>query len=132
MPDLLIHERVSELFKALADPTRLRILRLLAANKTEMCVCEFVDCLQERQYNVSRHLKGLEAAGLLSGEKEGRWVYYGLDPSAGDMAAHVRRLLAKLELDATLVGDQKRFAQRMRLRSNGRCRIGIQTRGLDR
>ena len=59
-------------FQALSDPMRLRMFRLLAVNRTEMCVCEFVDSLSERQYNVSRHLKILELAGLLHKAKEGR------------------------------------------------------------
>jgi ArsR family transcriptional regulator len=48
--------------KALADDTRLRILRLLLTNHTAMCVCELVDALEERQYNISSHLQILEAA----------------------------------------------------------------------
>lgn len=132
MPELTTHERACVLFKALADPTRLRMIRLLAANEAEMCVCEFVDCLRQRQYNVSRHLKALHACGLIAGEKEGRWVYYRLGSAAGDVAARVHRLVAKLDADPTFAGDQKRFEARMRMRSNGRCHIGIQTRGLER
>jgi ArsR family transcriptional regulator, arsenate/arsenite/antimonite-responsive transcriptional repressor len=56
--------------KALADDTWLRILRLLLTNHTAMCVCELVDALEERQYNVSRHLQILEAADLIEGTKD--------------------------------------------------------------
>lgn len=125
------HEDLTQLFKALSDPTRLRMVRLLAANEAEMCVCEFVDCLQERQYNVSRQLKVLEASGLVVGEKEGRWVYYGLAPGKGTMESQVYKLISKLPLDDTLAADQKRFEKRMGLRSDGRCQVGIQTSGLD-
>lgn len=125
------HEGLTQLFKALSDPTRLRMLRLLAANEAEMCVCEFVDCLQEKQYNVSRQLKVLETSGLVVGEKEGRWVYYGLAPQEGRTEGHIYKLMAKLPLDDTLAEDQKRFEKRMQLRSDGRCQVGIQTPGMD-
>jgi len=125
------HEDLVQVFRALSDPARLRILRLLAANKTQMCVCELVDCLQERQYNVSRQLKALVAAGVITGEKDGRWVYYGLDSGAQSGAVEVQRVIARIEPDATLADDQRRFEHRMRLRSGGRCRVGIQTRGLE-
>src|SRR5512145_172388 len=69
-------KRYVEGLKALADETRLRIIRLLLANQTATCVCELVDALEERQYNISRHLQVLEVAGLLEAEKDGRWVYY--------------------------------------------------------
>lgn len=131
MPEVLAPDQVTELFKAVSDPTRLRMLRLLAANEAELCVCEFVDCLQERQYNVSRQLKVLEAAGLIAGEKEGRWVYYGLSPARGNTTSQVHRLVAKLPLDATFAADQKRFEKRIGLRTGGRCRVGIQTKELE-
>lgn len=131
VPAVQNHESLAQVFRALADPTRLRILRLLAANRTEMCVCELVDCLQERQYNVSRQLKALLGVGVITAEKEGRWVYYGLDSRAGDVAVQVHRMIARIDIDTTLAHDQKRFERRMRLRSGGRCRVGIQSPGLD-
>lgn len=118
-------------FKALSDPTRLRMLRLLAVNRSQMCVCEFVDVLQERQYNVSKHLKVLEQAGLIEGEKEGRFLYYGLT-SGRDATARLLYRLATGVPDSGEVfsDDQGRFEQRMELREDGRCRLGIQTEGL--
>ena len=117
--------------KALADDTRLRIMRLLLINHTAMCVCELVDALEERQYNVSRHLQLLEAAGLIEGTKDGRWVYYSV---AAAKHAFVRALLqAVATLPATddaIAADQHRFEARMQLRDGGRCRVGIQKRYL--
>lgn len=124
---ILRQEDLAQLFRALSDPTRLRILRLLAANRAEMCVCEFVDCLQERQYNVSRQLKVLEAAGLLAGKKEGRWVYYGLAAGSGAAVGAVQDMVAKLPATDAFEQDQRAFKSRMRLRTEGRCRVGIQT-----
>ena len=117
-------------FKALSDPIRLRMLRLLAANDAEMCVCEFVDTLQERQYTVSRGLGLLEQAGLVVGQKDGRWVYYSLAHKDDATAVALHQLIASVASDEAFALDQKRFKKRMELRENGRCRVGIQTKGL--
>ena len=114
-------------FQALSDPTRLRIFRLLVTNRTEMCVCEVVDSLRERQYNVSRHLKVLELAGLLGGEKHGRWTYYGLDRRNPTVSSFAKLVASLPDLDGTFAEDQERFKKRMALREDGRCRCGIQT-----
>ena len=66
------------LFQALSDNTRLRIIRLLATANQEICLCELADALLEPQYKLSRHLKVLRQAGLLTSQKEGRWVYHRL------------------------------------------------------
>ena len=53
-------------------------MRLLAMTGEETCLCELVDSLLEPQYKLSRHLKIIRQAGLLTAEKEGRWVYHRL------------------------------------------------------
>jgi ArsR family transcriptional regulator len=64
-------------FAVLADPVRLRLLSLLAsAPAGEVCVCELVEPLARSQPTVSHHLKVLADAGLIVGEKRGRWVWY--------------------------------------------------------
>jgi len=64
-------------FAVLADPVRLRLLSLLAsAPSGEACVCELVEPLERSQPTVSHHLKILAEAGLIVGEKRGRWVWY--------------------------------------------------------
>lgn len=63
-------------FKALADDTRLRILRLLEVR--EMCVCEIMVALNLTQPTASHHLGLLENAGLVRDKKEGKWVFYSL------------------------------------------------------
>ena len=65
--------------KALADPTRLRIVQLLWG-RDDLCVCELVDALQLPQYSVSRHLGILKAAGLVLDWRQGKWMHYRLDP----------------------------------------------------
>lgn len=128
---MLDRNALAPAFRALSDPTRLRMLRLLAINRSEMCVCEFVDTLQERQYNVSKHLKVLERAGLIESEKEGRFLYYGLVDGGDAMARVLYRLVAGVpDSDEVFSSDQGRFEERMELREDGRCRLGIQTEGL--
>jgi len=72
-------------FKALADTTRLRILKLLEAG--ELCVCDLTAALDMTQPNISFHLSTLKAAGLISDRKSGRWSYYTLELS--DMMSRV-------------------------------------------
>lgn len=70
-------------FKALADPSRLRILSIVASNPAaETCVCDLSEPLELGQPTVSHHLKILVRAGLLRREKRGVWAYYSLVPGA--------------------------------------------------
>ena len=67
-------------FNALADPTRLRVLSILAAAPdNEVCVCDFVEPLGKSQPTVSHHLKVLGEAGLVTGARRGKWVWYSLN-----------------------------------------------------
>jgi ArsR family transcriptional regulator len=68
---------VVDIFKALAEENRLRILALLMEG--EMCVCEIEQCLNMNQSNVSRHLTALKRSGILEGYKKAQWVYYKID-----------------------------------------------------
>lgn len=68
---------LADLLKALADPARLRLLSLIAAQPNgEACNCDLIEPLGLSQPTVSHHLKKLHDAGLLSREKRGQWVYY--------------------------------------------------------
>ena len=71
-------ERSIELFHALSDETRLEIIDLL--RKGESCVCELTDTLDAAQSRLSFHLRVLKDAGVVRDRKDGRWVYYELDP----------------------------------------------------
>ncbi len=67
-------------FSALADPVRLRVLSMLAASPDgEVCVCDFVDPLGKSQPTISHHLKILTDAGLVQGDRRGKWVWYSLN-----------------------------------------------------
>jgi ArsR family transcriptional regulator len=72
---------MEEVFKALGDPTRLKIVEMLA-RQGETCVCRIVDGLGMNQPAVSHHMAKLKQAGLVNARKEGQWVYYSLDVDA--------------------------------------------------
>lgn len=67
---------------ALADPTRLAIVRELAA--AEVCACDLTSCCDVSQPTVSHHLRTLKEAGVVVGERRGTWIYYRLAPGVAD------------------------------------------------
>ncbi len=81
-----------KVMKALSDPNRVKIIKMLQ-HKT-MCVCEMREALQVSQPAVSKHLKLLEDAGLVSFQKDGLWVNYRL--TEGDNSPYVASLLGNL------------------------------------
>jgi ArsR family transcriptional regulator len=81
-------QATARVFKALADPARVRIVNLLATSPDPVCVCEFTQPLGLSQPTVSHHLKKLLDAGLVERERRGTWAYYWLRPDAlGGLAA---------------------------------------------
>jgi ArsR family transcriptional regulator len=67
-------------FSALSDPVRLRVLSILAASpEGEVCVCEFVEPLGKSQPTISHHMRILSEAGLVQGDRRGKWVWYSLN-----------------------------------------------------
>ncbi|MEM2896293.1 MAG: metalloregulator ArsR/SmtB family transcription factor [Candidatus Bathyarchaeia archaeon] len=69
----------SKIFKALSDPTRLKIIKLLSVR--DMCVCEIMVALDMTQPTASHHLNILENAGLVRPRREGKWIFYSLTNS---------------------------------------------------
>ncbi|MFI1361233.1 ArsR/SmtB family transcription factor [Streptomyces sp. NPDC020898] len=73
-------ERLALMLKAIADPTRLQIFRIIErAPAGEACVCDLADCLGFRQPTVSHHLKIMTEAGLLNRERRGTWSWYSVN-----------------------------------------------------
>jgi ArsR family transcriptional regulator len=72
-------EDLARAFAALADPVRLRLLSLVA-DAGEVCACELLEPLGKAQPTVSHHTKALADAGLIIGEKRGRWVWWSIVP----------------------------------------------------
>ncbi|WP_282703096.1 metalloregulator ArsR/SmtB family transcription factor [Streptomyces sp. CC219B] len=98
-------ERLAAMLKAIADPTRLQIFRIIeGAPAGEACVCDLTDCLGFRQPTVSHHLKVMTEAGLLNRERRGTWAWYSvnydglnrlraiLTPAVGTLAAAAGQL----------------------------------------
>ena len=70
-------ESLAHVFKALGDPTRVRLLSLIAAAEDgEACVCDLIEPVGLSQPTVSHHMKLLVDAGLVSREQRGKWAYY--------------------------------------------------------
>ncbi len=81
--------RLAAILAALADPVRLRLLSIVAARR-EVCSCDLERPLAKSQPTISHHTKVLAEAGLLIGEKRGRWTWWRVDPSR---LVEVRRAL---------------------------------------
>jgi ArsR family transcriptional regulator, arsenate/arsenite/antimonite-responsive transcriptional repressor len=75
-------DATATLFKALADPARVKVMSLLARSDEPVCACEFIPALGLTQATVSHHLKKLTDAGLLEREQRGKWAYFSLNPEA--------------------------------------------------
>jgi ArsR family transcriptional regulator len=72
---------LAPLFKAIADPVRLRLLSLIACHEGgEACVCDLTDAFDLTAPTISHHLKVLKQAGLIDSERRGTWVYYWVNP----------------------------------------------------
>ena len=87
--------RSVQLFKALADETRLRILNLLV--RGELCVCELTGVLGIGQSKASRHLAYLRNAGLVNDRRDGAWMYYSLAQPDGAIHGRILELLSEAQ-----------------------------------
>ena len=96
------------LFRALADPTRLRLLNLAADR--EICVCYFVEILGISQPKISRHLAYLRRAGIVAARRQGRWMHYRLvAPRDATAAAILTETLAHLRQTPNLHADLEKL-----------------------
>lgn len=113
-----------EIFKALGDETRLRLVNLFLQTDEDLCVCEMVDALELPQYQISKHLTILKNAGLLQASRKGTWVYYRLDrdePLLHDLCKMLNRRLN----EPVFAADAEKVKQRLALREGGRCVVGF-------
>jgi ArsR family transcriptional regulator, arsenate/arsenite/antimonite-responsive transcriptional repressor len=104
-----MHRRDVTVFKALSDPNRIRILKMLESR--ELCVCEVREVLNLSISTVSKHLSILRDAGLIADAKDGKWVNYHL--STADAGSIVRSQLTLIEKafadDAQIKSDKKKL-----------------------
>ena len=85
-------EATAELFKALADPARVRIVNTLATSREPVCICELIEPLGLSQPTVSHHMKKLLDAGLVDREQRGKWAFFTLKREAVEKLAAVADL----------------------------------------
>ena len=99
---------LANLFAALADTTRLRLLNLMVGR--DVCVCYFVEILGQSQPNISRHLAYLRKAGIVSARREGKWMHYSIcSPTDAARASILTSVLAALKSDPQMRADLKRL-----------------------
>jgi len=111
--------------KAMADPTRVRIL--VALRGQELCVCELCDALAVSQSTLSTHLKVIREAGLVRTRKEGKWIYYAPEPDKRRLLRGFFGFFARqLQADGLLRRDAERLTKRLAERKDGECCRGFE------
>lgn len=112
-----------EMLKALAEPSRLRIFWLLAQIDERISVSEAMDVVGQSHYNASRNLKILQKAGLVTPQKDGKWVFYTIQkedaPFFSALLATVRAIPAE-----EFAEEIKRCRWRLEMLTEGHCVIG--------
>ena len=99
---------LEDLFKALADRTRLRLISLLG--DSEVCVCFLTEVLRTTQPKISRHLAYLRPAGVVSARRQGKWMHYRLIEPPDEHAAQIfREVRASLSNHPELQRDRERL-----------------------
>jgi ArsR family transcriptional regulator len=97
-------------FQALGDRTRLRLLNLIGGQ--ELCVCYFVEVLEQPQPKISRHLAYLRRAGLVAARREGKWMHYRLvTPPLAGAARILEETLSSLRTDKAMQKDRALLAK---------------------
>jgi len=101
---------IENLFKALADRTRLRLISLIG--NSEVCVCFLVAILRTSQPKISRHLAYLRRAGIVASRREGKWMHYRLAEPPDEHAARIfREVRAALSEHPELQRDREKLMQ---------------------
>ncbi|MBZ0335117.1 hypothetical protein MARI_30200 [Marinobacter sp. JH2] len=113
----------TDALKAVADTNRLRLFWLLVHVDERICVAEAMDVLGETHYNVSRNLKILQKAGLVTAHKEGKWVFYTLNREGSPFQI---KLLAAVKSipEQELETEIRKCHLRLALRESGQCVVG--------
>ena len=96
------------LYAALSDRTRLRLLNMMAGG--EVCVCFFVEVLDQPQPTISRHLAYLRNAGVVSDRREGKWIHYRINmPKDPVMRRALESALAAIRSEGSMQRDLKKL-----------------------
>jgi len=119
-------KKAEVIFRALADQTRLRIVRILFLGG-ESTVCELVDALQVPQYSVSRHLSILRHANIVNERREGAWRYYSALVKSESFTGELLTIIGANLSEEQLELDLEMYKKRLSLRVDGKCVIGTDT-----
>lgn len=116
--------KYQNIFKALSDEIRLRLLRLLAVTEVSVCVCELVDTISIPQYQVSRQLSILKKAGLVDNEKKGRWAYYYAMKDQSEFHRALFNMVKNQIKEPTFIEDEIKLKNRLAIRDGETCVVG--------
>jgi len=118
---MVLMKNITQLFKALSEPTRIRIVWLLQAGG-ELCVCDLVEVLDLPQSTVSRHLAYLRNAGLVDDQRKGVWMYYRLPEKMNDLLAEIMGvLLSSSKVTNQAASDHQRLKKYLETKRADRC-----------
>jgi len=107
----------TELFSALSDETRLRILCLLS--RGELCICDLMELLSSPQSTLSRHMGRLRRAGLVTDRREGKWVHYALEEN--NIPPELVSLIKSLTKSSPYLADSARLNNHLKNKKNSAC-----------
>lgn len=100
--------QLANMFKALGDPVRLRLVSLIASHAGgEACVCDISGTIDLSQPTISHHLKLLRAAGLIDSQRRGTWVYYRVVPAALQQLSTILQIEAGLTAPSEVCSEEK-------------------------
>ena len=99
---------LAQIFRALADPTRLRLINLMS--EQEICVCYFIEVIAAPQPKISRHLAYLRRTGIVAARRDGKWMHYRLTmPQSPHAASILKSTVAALKSDKQMQRDCQRL-----------------------
>jgi ArsR family transcriptional regulator len=117
-------KKIANIFKALSDDTRLRVIKLL--QDRELCVCELMQVLDMSQPRISRHLSVLKNAGLVNDRREGKWIHYSLrkETQGKEIKILLDAMVVMANDDAVVKADKKILKKAIRLSEvKGNCML---------
>jgi len=115
-------KKIVNIFKALSDDTRLRVVKLL--QERELCVCELMQVLDMSQPRISRHMSVLKNAGLVEDRREGKWVHYSLwkETQGKEIKIFLDSMAVIANNEAVVKADKKNLKKAIRLSEvKGNC-----------
>lgn len=122
-----VNVMLHEIFQALSDPCRIRIVRLMIDSKSEICLCELSESFAEPEYKLSRHIKILKSSGIISSVRDGKWIYHSLVADKLYLKSILKAIGLFPDTNKQAASDLANFRRRLTLRDNGRCKTQVRT-----